>query len=128
MSRPFSLSKNMTFEDNHMENLFSYGTLQTEAVQLATFYRRLKGKPDTLAGYRLIMIRIEDEDFVTKSGAADHRNLQFTGNASDYVEGMAFSVTVKELEQADAYEPDGYERVSVKLKSGLDAWIYLNRR
>jgi hypothetical protein len=111
-----------------MENLFSYGTLQTEAVQLATFYRRLEGKPDTLAGYRLIMIRIEDEDFVIKSGAADHRNLQFTGNASDYVEGMAFSVTMKELEQADAYEPDGYERVSVKLKSGLDAWVYLNRQ
>ena len=101
------------------EKLFSYGTLQIEAVQLATFGRRLQGQPDTLVGYRLTTIR---------SGSADHRNLQFTGKASDYVEGMVFDVTRKELEQADAYEPDGYERVSVKLKSGQDAWVYLNRQ
>ena len=100
------------------EILFSYGTLQTPAVQLATFSRRLQGRPDALVGYRLTTIRIEDEE---------HRNLQFTGSTSDYVEGTVFEMTKKELEQADAYEPDGYERVSVKLNSGLDAWVYLNR-
>src|ERR1043165_6879544 len=98
------------------EKLFSYGTLQSEDVQLATFGRRLQGQQDTLVGYRLTAIRIEDEQFVAKSGSADHRNLQFTGNASDSIEGMAFEVTGKELEQADAYEPDGYERVRVTLK------------
>lgn len=101
------------------ESLFSYGTLQTPAVQLATFGRRLQGRPDTLVGYRLTTIR---------SGAAEHRNLQFTGSASDYVEGTVFEVTMKELEQADAYEPADYERVSVKLNSGLDAWVYLNKQ
>jgi gamma-glutamylcyclotransferase (GGCT)/AIG2-like uncharacterized protein YtfP len=101
------------------ENLFSYGTLQTEAVQVATFGRRLQGRPDTLVRYRLTTVRI---------ASTDHRNLQFTGDASDYVEGTAFEVTRKELEQADAYEPDGYERVRVKLKSGLDAWVYLNKQ
>jgi len=100
------------------ENLFAYGTLQTEAVQLATFGQRLKGHADTLVGYRLTTIRTEHED---------HRNLQFTGNTSDFVEGTAFEVTRKELEQADAYEPDGYKRVRVTLKSGLQAWVYLNR-
>ena len=110
------------------EHLFSYGTLQSHDVQLATFGRILKGQPDTLVGYRLTTIRIEDEEFVTKSGSADHRNLQFTGSASDYVEGTAFEVTMKELEEADAYEPDGYERVSVKLKSALKAWVYLNKQ
>ena len=110
------------------ENLFSYGTLQTEAVQLATFGRRLKGQADTLPGYRLTTIRIEDEEFVTRSGAADHCNLQFTGNTSDFVDGTAFEVNRKELEQADAYEPDGYERVRVTLKSGLKACVYLNGR
>ena len=99
------------------QNLFSYGTLQIEAVQLATFGRRLKGEADTLLGYRLATLRMEDED---------HRNLQFTGNPSDSVEGTAFEVTENELEQADAYEPDGYERVRVTLKSGLQAWVYLN--
>ena len=111
-----------------MEHLFTYGTLQLEEVQLDTFGRRLEGRPDVLIGYRLVKITIEDEDFVVKSGTAEHRNLQFTGNESDFVEGIVFSVTVEELERSDTYEPDGYERVLVQLKSGAKAWIYLYRR
>lgn len=110
-----------------MESLFTYGTLQLEEVQLATFGRRLEGRRDSLVGYRLVMIKIHDDDFVAKSGAADHRNLQFTGDDSDLVEGMVFAVTTKELEQADAYEPEGYARVQVQCRSGLSAWVYLNR-
>jgi gamma-glutamylcyclotransferase (GGCT)/AIG2-like uncharacterized protein YtfP len=111
---------------NETERLFSYGTLQTESVQLSTFGRRLDGNPDALVGYRLRMIKIEDEDFVATSGAEYHRTLEFTGSASDGVEGTVFSVTEQELEQADAYEPDGYERIQVKLRSGTEAWMYLN--
>ena len=107
--------------------MFSYGTLRLEDVQLATFGRRLEGRPDVLVGYRLVMITIGDEDFVAKSGSAEHRNLQFTGNASDFVEGTVFIVTREELEKSDAYEPEGYERVLVQMKSGTSAWIYLNR-
>ena len=114
-------------ERQNIESLFTYGTLRLEEVQLATFGRRLEGRPDVLTGYRLVMITIEDEDFVTKSGSAEHRNLQFTGNASDFVEGTVFSVTMEELERSDAYEPEGYERVLVQLQSGTNAWIYLNR-
>ena len=110
-----------------MENLFTYGTLQLKSVQLSTFGRKLDGKPDALVGYRLVMIKILDEDFVAKSGTADHRNLQFTGNASDLVEGIVFEVTMEELEHSDAYEPEGYERVLVQLKSGATAWMYLNK-
>jgi gamma-glutamylcyclotransferase (GGCT)/AIG2-like uncharacterized protein YtfP len=111
---------------SEVEYLFTYGTLQLEQVQLSTFGRKLEGKADALIGYRLVMIKIRDEDFVAKSGTADHRNLQFTGNASDLVEGIVFEVTMKELEQSDAYEPDGYQRVLVQLKSGSSAWIYLS--
>ena len=110
-----------------MEHLFTYGTLQLEEVQLATFGRRLGGRADVLIGYRLVLITIGDEDFVTKSGAAEHRNLQFTGDESDFVEGTVFSVTTEELEKSDAYEPEGYERMLVQLKSGINAWIYLNK-
>lgn len=110
-----------------MEQLFTYGTLQLEEVQLATFGRRLEGRSDVLIGYRLVKITIEDEDFVVKSGTAEHRNLQFTGNGSDFLEGTVFSVTMEELEKSDAYEPEGYERVLVQLKSGINAWIYLNK-
>jgi hypothetical protein len=74
-----------------------------------------------------VKITIEDEDFVVKSGTAEHRNLQFTGNSSDFVEGTVFSVTIEELEKSDAYEPVGYGRVLVQLKSGASAWIYLNK-
>ena len=111
---------------NEIERLFSYGTLQTESVQLSTFGRRLSGSRDALVGYCLRMIKIEDQDFVVASGAEYHRTLEFTGSASDFVEGTVFSVTQQELEQADAYEPDGYERIRVKLRSGIEAWMYLN--
>jgi gamma-glutamylcyclotransferase (GGCT)/AIG2-like uncharacterized protein YtfP len=116
----------MSLEEKETEYLFSYGTLQTEAVQLATFGRRLEGKPDTLVGYSLTMIRIEDQNFVAASGAAYHRNIQFTGIASDLVEGSVFTVTRKELEQADAYEPADYKRVLAQLKSGMNTWVYVN--
>ena len=114
----------MSFEENETENLFSYGTLRNEEVQLATFGRILKGHSDTLVGYVLKMVQVQDPSFVAKNGA-HHRNLQFTGIASDGVQGVAFAVSRAELEQADAYEPDDYQRVSVQLKSGLDAWVYL---
>src|SRR5438093_959245 len=118
----------MSLEEKGTENLFSYGTLQTEAVQLATFGRSLAGQPDLLVGYRLTMIQIQDQNFVALSGTAHHRNLQFTGIASDLVEGTVITVTKKELEQADAYEPAEYQRVLVQLRSGMKAWVYVNTR
>ena len=116
----------MVSQPENTENLFTYGTLQTVEVQLATFGRRLEGNADALPQYTLKTIEIYDEDFVAKSGTAIHRNLQFTGVASDFVEGTVYSVTRQELEQADAYEPDGYKRVLVQLRSGAKAWVYLN--
>ena len=115
----------MDHEPKPAEHLFSYGTLQTESVQLSTFGRRLDGHADALIGYRLRMIQVTDQQFVATSGAEYHRNLDFTGNTSDVVEGTAFTVAEQELKQADAYEPDGYERRRVKLQSGTDAWAYL---
>ena len=109
------------------ENLFSYGTLQLEEVQLETFGRKLKGTQDALPGYKLVMVTITDEAFVVKSGTADHRNLQFTGNSTDVVEGTVLKVTKEELEQADAYEPEGYERVSAQLRSGGNAWVFVHK-
>lgn len=109
------------------ENLFAYGTLQTEAVQLSTFGRRLEGTEDALVGYRLEIIRIDDQEFVAASGTADHRNLEFTGDPADSVAGTVFKVSHSEIEHADSYEPEGYERVLVQLHSGLEAWVYLQQ-
>lgn len=99
-------------DHDQTQHLFAYGTLQTEAVQLYVFGRTLEGEPDTLIGYRLLV--------------ADHRNLKFTGNPSDIVEGTVFTVTKSELEQVDAYEPARYQRTLVQLRSGIHAWVYLN--
>lgn len=107
------------------ENLFSYGTLRQAEVQLATFGRRLEGQPDTLIGYVLKLIQIQDENFAAMNGA-HQRNLQFTGIDSDEVEGTVFKITKTELEHADRYEPAEYRRVRVKLGSGLEAWAYLS--
>jgi gamma-glutamylcyclotransferase (GGCT)/AIG2-like uncharacterized protein YtfP len=107
------------------ERLFTYGTLRQEQVQLATFGRRLNGTADALVGYRLRIIRIDDHDFIVSSGTANHRNLEFTGNAEDVVEGTVFTITQAELEQVDSYEPAGYARQLVQLSSGLNAWVYL---
>jgi hypothetical protein len=40
--------------------LFSYGTLQDQAVQLATFGRELKGRADSLPGYKQNWVEITD--------------------------------------------------------------------
>ena len=117
----------MSSSEQATENLFSYGTLQLETVQLETFGRKLDGAPDVLHEYRLVMITITDDDFVIKSGTANHRSLQFTGNSADVVEGVVFKLTRNELQQADSYEPEGYERVKVQLRSGTNAWVFVHK-
>ena len=116
----------LNVNDEQPESLFSYGTLQSEAVQLATFGRRLEGQRDALVGYNIVMIEIDDQDFVATSGTAHHRNLRFTGAASDVVEGTRLAITKAELDLADSYEPSGYERIEVKLRSGSTAWVYMH--
>lgn len=104
-----------------LENLFSYGTLQIEEVQLSTFGRKLKGEPDNLPGYRQTRLENKDSD-----GADYYLNAEFTGRESDSVDGTRFQVTRKELEQSDVYEATAdYKRVRVQLKSGTQAWVYV---
>jgi hypothetical protein len=109
-----------------MENLFSYGTLQRESVQFATFGRRLDGRTDVLDGYAIALVPIKDQEAV-RGGETHYRNIQFTGNEADVVEGTAFSVTSSELEQADVYEASAeYKRVTIGLRSGVSSWVYLH--
>lgn len=114
----------MNSDEPAAENLFSYGTLRQEKIQLAAFGRTLEGRADALIGYALKMTQVRDQTFAAKNGS-HQRNLQFTGIATDVIEGMVFAVTRRELEQADKYEPDDYERRRVHLRSGQKAWVYL---
>ena len=106
------------------ERLFSYGTLQQEEVQLASFGRLLTGKADTLPGWRQAMVEITDADVIAKSGKT-HHPIVLPGWRDDSVTGTVFEITPAELAAADRYEVSDYKRISVTLASGLTAWVYV---
>lgn len=108
------------------ENLFSYGTLRYENVQLTTFGRRLTGATDSLPGYCLKTIEITDPEVIAKSGENVHSIIHFSGNPKDQIQGMVFQISKKELEQADKYEVADYKRVQITLQSGKSAWVYVS--
>jgi hypothetical protein len=110
------------------ELLFSYGTLQLEPVQLSTFGRKLAGAVDTLPGYALSMVKIDDPKVVQTSGKTHHPIVMFTGRPDDVVKGMVFAVTREEIQNADKYEVAAYRRFAVRLGSGTTAWAYIDAR
>lgn len=105
--------------------LFSYGTLQDRAVQLANFGRELSGTSDSLPGYSIALIAISDLGVVATSGKTHHTIAERGRNSADEVPGMVFQITPDELTAADRYEVSEYTRVQVTLKSGLRAWAYV---
>lgn len=105
--------------------LFSYGTLQFENVQIATFGRVLGGEDDAMPGYRKDMVEITDPAVVATSGERFHPIVSESTNLADEVAGRVFAITEAELAAADAYEVSDYRRVLVGLKSGRSAWAYI---
>lgn len=106
------------------EYLFSYGTLQEEEVQIDLFGRILKGTSDALIGYKMEMIEISDEIFLSRGEEEQQRTLIRSNNENDRIAGTVFEITKEELILADEYEPDVYKRIKVKLESGKEAWVY----
>ncbi len=111
-----------------MPLLFSYGTLQQEDVQLATFGRRLAGTPDALVGYEQSLLRIDDEAVVAASGRTHHPIVRHCDDPDSRVAGTVFEITDDELVHADRYEVDAYRRVAAQLASGRTAWVYVDAR
>jgi gamma-glutamylcyclotransferase (GGCT)/AIG2-like uncharacterized protein YtfP len=109
------------------ESLFSYGTLRLPEVQRATFGAELPTSDDELVGWRLGVLRITDPAVVALSGSAEHPILERTDDAHDRVAGAVLELTADQLDAADAYEVDDYHRVSVRLASGREAWVYVRR-
>jgi hypothetical protein len=110
------------------ESLFSYGTLQLESVQLATFGRKLEGASDVLPRFEKALFKIEDPKVVETSGKTHHPMAKFTGRSADAVAGTVFQITKEELENADRYEVDAYRRIAATLGSGVRAWVYVSAR
>ena len=102
-----------------MFTLFAYGTLQREDIQLDLFQRMLDGTPDRLMGYRLTAINL-----ATGGGLQQYPIIYPTADPTDIIEGMRFQVTEDELQKADEYEGESYQRVEVILESGRVAWVY----
>ena len=110
-----------------MPLLFSYGTLQQQDVQRATFGRLLLGHSDELPGYEPRLVEIEDPGQAAAVGRRHHANVIFNGRADSRVPGTAFELTEAELAAADEYERRAsYGRVAVRLASGKEAWVYVH--
>jgi len=105
--------------------LFSYGTLRQENVQLATFGRRLQGRPDALPGFAVSPMAITDPHVVATSGSAVHTIARPSGNSEDRIPGIVFLLTPAEIEAADRYEAGPIERIQVRLESGAEAFVYV---
>jgi hypothetical protein len=118
----------VTTNQTDTEFLFSYGTLQLEVVQMATFGRLLSGTGDALPGFELGTLRIEDPAVIAISGKAQHTIAKFTGSDSDEVPGTVFRVTADDIRNADKYEVDACKRIAVNLRSGIRAWVYVDAR
>lgn len=110
-----------------MEKLFSYGTLQQQDVQLATFGRVLQGQKAAIVGYKRSLLEIMDAAVVATSGKRHHPIVCASENDDELVDGTVFLVTPEELAQADKYEVNDYERVRATLHDGGQVWVYVAR-
>jgi gamma-glutamylcyclotransferase (GGCT)/AIG2-like uncharacterized protein YtfP len=108
--------------------LFSYGSLQQETVQLATYGHVLRGQQDELIGWRLTSVSVPHWHKAAASGLTHYANVERTPDPGASVAGTVFEITDAELEAADAYERDAeYVRVPVTLASGRSAWVYVSQ-
>jgi hypothetical protein len=110
-----------------MPLLFSYGTLQRDDIQLATFGRVVNGRADELVGYEPALVEIADTALATRLGKTHHANVMPTRKARGRVAGTVLEITDSELADCDRYEaPFDYVRVTATLASGLEAWVSLH--
>lgn len=102
-----------------MQKLFTYGSLQHEDIQEDLFGRILQGTPETLIGYELNEIKIEEE-----FGLIPYPIIMKTNNPEDTISGIVYQITLNDLHQADLYEGSHYKRVQVQLQSDEIVWAY----
>ncbi|MFT4969175.1 MAG: gamma-glutamylcyclotransferase (GGCT)/AIG2-like uncharacterized protein YtfP [Chitinophagales bacterium] len=107
------------------EFLFSYGTLQLEKVQLASFGRLLSGTKEVLEGFKLEQIQITEEAVLEKSEQKFHPIAIPSNNNKDKISGILYTISSQELKQADQYEVSDYQRVRATFCSGKEGWIYI---
>jgi len=118
--------RNMMSPSTQTVLLFSYGTLQNKKVQIANFGRELTGREDALPGYARRMVAVIDPKVAALTGEWHLANVEPCSNPEDAVSGTVFEITEQELAAADKYEEAAaYRRISVTLRSGDQAWVYV---
>ena len=98
-----------------METLFCYGTIADSKIQQKIIGRTVDLTKDTLKGFKLSNITLDDGMFL----------IVVRDNTSrEVIEGYVLEITSQELVKFDAYETEAYKRSVVKLESGTKAWVY----
>jgi hypothetical protein len=105
--------------------LFSYGTLRDPKVQLATYGRVVEEEPDSLAGYVLVDLVIDDPHVISVSRKEVHTIARYTGDPTHRISGTVLVLTQAELARSDEYEVAAYARTKVVLESGRGAFAYV---
>lgn len=95
--------------------MFTYGTLQDAQVQRYVFNKVLEGEEDFLPGFKWFENAIYGRYPLVKP----------TFNVNDTVKGIAYKVTELDLTRCDIYETAAYQRKKFILKSGKEAWVYI---
>ncbi|MFC7432539.1 MULTISPECIES: gamma-glutamylcyclotransferase family protein [unclassified Agrococcus] len=107
--------------------VFSFGTLRQASVQQALYGGTVPTVPDSLVGWRLTTVRITDPAVIAASGSDEHPGIERSGDLADRVDGGVLTLDDAGLAATDRYESVGYERTTVALASGREAWIYVPR-
>ncbi len=94
--------------------LFVYGSLRDPQVQTENIGRIVEGTPDVLLGYGKFAVKVDDIVYPILVPVSE-----------SIVEGEILKLTKEELNKIDVYEIDAYRRIKVKLKSGINAWVYV---
>lgn len=110
-----------------MPLIFSYGSLQDEAVQRSVYGRLLRGEPDSLVGWVRTLIEVPKSHKAASLGTTHYANVEPSPQTSSRVPGMVLELTDSELEASDGYEREAeYVRVLITLASGRSAWVYVS--
>lgn len=96
-----------------MNVLFAYGTLLDKNTQDCVFGHAIPGRPDYLTDYKRVVRTFK---------CGTYPDIIF--EKKSIVSGMILELTDMEIEQCDRYEGDEYERITVALKSGINAFVY----
>jgi gamma-glutamylcyclotransferase (GGCT)/AIG2-like uncharacterized protein YtfP len=107
--------------------IFSYGSLQEEAVQLSVYGRVLRGEPDELLHCRSERIAVPQWHKAATAGVTHYANVVFVHESDDRVAGTLLELTDAELADSDRYEQEAdYARILATLASGRRAWVYVS--